>query len=231
MTTHEADRHADYGSVQENDELGGTDDPTDEQYDLTTDTDADVADADLEEPVEDEPETTWSREQDAVDEDTDDADDTDDAEDVEPELVAVDDAEDAEPELVAVDDADEPAEPELLDEPDRIDAAAVDGTPESAPLQQLEPVGPDTAIDPGTGSYQDRWGAIQAGFIDDPGRTVESASALVAEIWDEIERSIIDEREGVESRWRTTESSTDDFRVAMQDYRALYDRFIRFSSN
>jgi hypothetical protein len=221
MTTHEADRPTDYGSVQENEELGSNDDPTDEQYDLATDTDADVADADLEEPVEDEPETTWSREQDAVDEDTDDTDDAEDVEDVEPELVAVDEA--AEPA--------EPDEPELPDEPDRIDAAAVDGTPESAPLQQLEPVGPDTAIDPGTGSYQDRWGAIQAGFIDDPGRTVESAGALVAEIWDEIERSITDEREGVESRWRTTESSTDDFRVAMQDYRALYDRFIRFSSN
>jgi hypothetical protein len=78
MTTHEADRPADYDSVQENEELSGNDDPTDEQYDLGTDTDADVADADMEEPVEDEPETTWSREHDAVDEDT------DDAEDVEP---------------------------------------------------------------------------------------------------------------------------------------------------
>jgi hypothetical protein len=212
MTTHEADRPADYDSVQENEEPAGNDDPTDEQYDLGTDTDADVADADMEEPVEDEPETTWSREHDAVDEDT-------------------DDAEDVEPELVAVDEADAPAEPELPDEPDRIDADAVDRTPESVPLQKLAPVGPDTAIDPGTGSYQDRWGAIQAGFIDDPGRTVESASALVAEIWDEIERSITDEREGVESRWRSTKSSTDDFRVAMQDYRALYDRFMRFTSN
>ena len=212
MTTHEADRPADYDSVQENEELGGNDDPTDEQYDLGTDTDADVADADMEEPVEDEPETAWSREHDAVDEDT-------------------DDAEDVEPELVAIDEADEPAEPELPAEPDRIDADAVDRTPESVPLQKLAPVGPDTAIDPGTGSYQDRWGAIQAGFIDDPGRTVESASALVAEIWDEIERSITDEREGVESRWRSTESSTDDFRVAMQDYRALYNRFMRFTSN
>ena len=42
MTTHEADRPADYDSVRENEELGGNDDPTDEQYDLGTDTDADV---------------------------------------------------------------------------------------------------------------------------------------------------------------------------------------------
>jgi hypothetical protein len=212
MTTHETDRPADYDSVEENEELDGNDDRTDEQYDLGTGTDADVADADMEEPAEDEPDTTWSREGVDVDDDT-------------------DGAEDVEQELVATDEADEPAEPELPDEPDRLDAVAVDRTPESDPLQKLAPVGPDTAVDPGTGSYQDRWGAIQAGFIDDPGRTVESASALVAEIWDEIERSITDEREGVESRWQSTESSTDDLRVVMQDYRALYDRFIRFTSD
>lgn len=211
MTTHEADRPADYDSAEENKELGGNDDPTEKQYDLGTDTDADVADADMEEPVEDEPETTWSGEHHAVDEDT-------------------DEAEDVEPELVATDEADEPAEPELADEPGRIDAVAVDRPPESDPLQKLAPVGPDTAMDPGTGTYQARWGAIQAGFIDDPGRTVESTSALVAEIWDEIERSITDEREGIESRWQGTESSTDDLRVAMQDYRALYDRLVRFTS-
>lgn len=212
MTTHEADRSADYDSVEENEEMGGNDDPTDEQYDPGTGTDVDVADPDMNERVEDEPDTTWSREHDAVDEDT-------------------DGAEDVEPELVATDEAAEPAKPELADEADRIDPVAVDRTPESDPLQKLAPVGPDTAMDPGTGSYQDRWGAIQAGFIDDPGRTVESASALVAEIWDEIERSITDEREGVESRWQSAESSTDDLRVAMQDYRALYDRFMRFTSN
>jgi hypothetical protein len=86
-------------------------------------------------------------------------------------------------------------------------------------------------MDPGTGSYQDRWDAIQAGFIDDPRRTVESTSALVAEIWDETVRAITDEREGVDRRWQSTESSTDDLRAAMQDYRDLYGRFMRFSSN
>lgn len=210
MTTHEADRPADYDSVEENEEMGGSDDPTAEQYDSGAGTDADVAGADMQEPVEDEPVTTLSHEHDAVDEDT-------------------DEAEDAEPKLVDPDEADEPAQPELVDEPDRIDPVAVDRTPESDPMQKIAPVGPDTAMDPG--SYQDRWGAIQAGFIDDPRRTVESASALVAEIWDETARAITDEREGVDGRWQSTESSTDDLRVAMQDYRALYARFMRFTSN
>lgn len=212
MTTHETDRPADYDSAEENQELGRNDDPTDEQYDLGTDTDADVADADMNERVEDEPDTTLSRERDAVVEDT-------------------DEAENAEPELDDTDEAVKPAEPEMADEADRIDPVAVDVSSESDPLQKLAPVGPDTAMDPGTGSYQDRWDAIQRGFIDDPRRTVESASALVAEIWDETVRAITDEREGVDRRWQSTESSTDDLIVAMQDYRALCDRFMGFTSN
>ena len=211
MTTHETDRPAEYDSVEEKDEMGGSDEPTDEQYDPRTDTDADVADAELNEPVEYEPETTLSPEHGAVAEDT-------------------DEARDAEPEPVDPDEADEPAEAELADEADS-DPVAVDRTPASDPLQKIAPVGPDTAMDPGTGSYQDRWDAIQAGFIDDPRRTVESTSALVAEIWDETVRALTEEREGVDGRWQSTESSTDDLRAAMQDYRDLYDRFMRFSSN
>lgn len=184
MTTHEADRQAEIDPVADNDEV----------------------------PVEDEPETSWSREQDAVGEDTDEADD-------------------AEPELVDSDDAEQSAQPDLTDEPDGMDAVADDRSAEPDPMQKLAPVSPETALDPGTGSYQDRWAAIQTGFIDDPRRTVESASALVTEIWDETVRSIANEREGVEARWQSTDSSTDDLRAAMQDYRALYARYARFTTD
>lgn len=98
------------------------------------------------------------------------------------------------------------------------------------PVQKLAPVDPETALDPGAGRYDDRWAAIQAGFIDDPRRTVESASALVAEIWDETARTLADERQDVEDRWQSAESSTDDLRVAMQDYRGLYARYVGFTS-
>jgi hypothetical protein len=212
MTTHETDRRDDIDAVAENEETGGRGDPMDEQYDHGPDTDADAAEPVMQEPVEDEPETAWSREHDAVDEGT-------------------DRDEDAEPVLVDTDEADELATPELADESDSVDAGAVDPAPESDALQRLAPVDPDAALDPGTGSYQDRWGAIQAGFIDEPRRTVESASALLTEIWDETVRVITNEREGVEARWQSTETSTDDLRVAMQDYRALYARYIRFTSD
>jgi hypothetical protein len=185
MTMHDADRPADYDSVEEDDE----------------------------------PDATWSREEDhTVDEDTDDGEDT------EPELVETDEA--YEPELVETDDG-EDAEPELVETDE---AYEPESTPGSDPREKLAPLGADSAMDPGTGSYQDRWGAIQAGFIDDPGRTVESASALLAEIGDDITRAISDEREGIDDRWRTTESSTDDLRAAMQDYRALYGRLTSFPS-
>jgi hypothetical protein len=205
MTTHEADRPASGESVDE------------QEYDRAGEPDAYAVEADVERPVEGEPDATLSREDDALDVDDLDVDsDTDDPDDAEPEL--------AEPELVGTDEADERARPPWAD-------AGYDETPEPDPLQKLAPVGPEAAMDPGTGSYQDRWGAIQAGFIDDPRRTVETASALVTEIWDETVRAITEEREGIEGRWQNAESSTDDLRMAMQDYRSLYARLCDFTSN
>jgi hypothetical protein len=194
MTMHDADRPTAYDSVEEDDLEAGKDVDVDvADADLEEPGD-DEPDADLEEPGDDEPDAAWSREEDhTVDEDT-------------------DEGEDTEPELVETGEAYEP-----------------ETTPGSDPREKLAPVGPDSAMDPGTGSYQDRWGAIQAGFIDDPGRTVESASALLAEIGDDITRAITDAREGIDDRWRTTESSTDDLRAAMQDYRALYGRLTSFA--
>jgi hypothetical protein len=122
-------------------------------------------------------------------------------------------------------------EPETTWSPEHDTGHAHSDEPRTDPVERLAPAGSDTALDPGTGSYPDRWDAIQAGFIDDPRRTVESAGALVAEIWDEIARGITDEREGVDDRWQSTDTSTDDFRAAMQDYRTLYTRLMHFTSH
>jgi len=123
------------------------------------------------------------------------------------------------------------ADVEQEDGPGMRDSGDVDRAPEPDPVQRLAPVDPGAALDPGSGRYEDRWASIQAGFIDDPRRTVESASALVSEIWDETARTINDEREGVDGRWQSADSSTDDLRMAMQDYRALYARYERFTSD
>jgi hypothetical protein len=210
MTMHDSDRPVDDAPVEETDELGDRDVLTDEQDVPAADTDLDVAEPELAQPGDDEPDTDLDVAD--LDEPADDEPGTDlDVADVGEPGDGESDAAWSREDTVAEDTVDEPA-------------------PGSDPRDRLAPVGPDAAVDPGTGSYQDRWGAIQAGFIDDPGRTVESASALLAEIGDEIARSIAGEREGIDHRWRTTESSTDDLRVAMQDYRTLYGRLTQFTS-
>lgn len=122
-----------------------------------------------------------------------------------------------------VDETDEVEEPEVTE------AVVAEEAVEPSPMERLAPVGADAPLDPGTGSVADRWTTIQAGFIDDPRRAVESASALVAQLWQDIERSIAVQQQSLEEGWQAGERSTDDLRVAMQEYRALYDRFVAFT--
>jgi hypothetical protein len=95
--------------------------------------------------------------------------------------------------------------------------------PEVSPAASLEPVGPDTPLDPGAGTYQERWSAIQGGFVDEPLRAVESAGSLVAQMWHDFERSITERRDALDGGW-ATESSTDDLREAFKEYRELFNR-------
>jgi hypothetical protein len=155
----------------------------------------------------------------------------------------LDEPADLEVEPVEPEPLDEPAEPDrfdVMDEPADLEVEAVETEvvdvrepapePEPSPISLLEPAGPDTALDPGTGSYQDRWSAIVAGFIDEPRRTVETASALVTEIWAEIESSIAQQRETIDQAWQDGDSSTDDLRMAIQQYRTLTTRLVSMTS-
>jgi hypothetical protein len=219
MTTHDTDRPG---------ETFGSDDPTEEQRDPGAELDG-FADDDT---VDDTVETDDLDDAEPEPYETDEADEADDAEPEPYETDEADEADDAEPEPYETDETDEAddAEPELVEtDDDAGDAADVDRS-ESDPRRRLTPVGADAALDPRSGSYQDRWGAIQAGFIDDPRRAVESATALVGEVWDDVVRAITDERDGVDGRWQAGESSTDDLRAAMQDYRDIYARLLRFRS-
>jgi hypothetical protein len=235
MTTHETDLPPEFTSDDDED--------LDERDTLAADEDeSDATWSPDENDVEDEePELLETDEADAEDEAEAEADveydvETDDEDDVEADVDDDIEAEVDEPEI-----QDEGVEAEADDEDDEsvLLTESAPGSvlpPEEQPdepaagLERLEPVGPDRPVDPGTGGYQERWTAIQTGFIDDPHRAVESASALMAEMWGEIERSIADEREVVEGRWQSSERSTDDLRAAMQDYRGLYARLTSFTS-
>jgi hypothetical protein len=161
------------------------------------------------------------------------------------EIDAEDDEPIVEPETDLVGDPDDDVvdEPDVFAEPDVVDAAEVseldtstepgdDVVPETDPYDTgaVERLGLDRPVDPGTGSFEDRWGSIQAGFIDDPQGAVEDASLLLTEMWAEVERAIKDQRQGVDGRWQGTECSTDDLRTVMQRYRDLYTRLLDISA-
>jgi hypothetical protein len=76
-------------------------------------------------------------------------------------------------------------------------------------------------------NFRSRWTEIQAAFVDEPRRAVEQADALVAEVIKRLASSFADERSKLEGQWgRGDNVSTEDLRVALQRYRAFFDRLL-----
>jgi hypothetical protein len=75
--------------------------------------------------------------------------------------------------------------------------------------------------------FRSRWGAIQAGFVDEPRKAVEEADALVAEVIKRLADSFAGERGKLEGQWERGEDiDTEDLRVALQRYRSFFDRLL-----
>ena len=78
-----------------------------------------------------------------------------------------------------------------------------------------------------SGQFRERWVDIQTGFVDEPRRAVEQADGLVAEIMQRLAQGFADERSTLERQWdRGDQVSTEDLRVALQRYRAFFDRLL-----
>ncbi len=72
-----------------------------------------------------------------------------------------------------------------------------------------------------------RWESIQASFVDDPRRAVQEADSLVAELTQTIQRSFDEHRQRLESAWsQGNQASTEDLRLALQQYRAYFTRLL-----
>ena len=72
-----------------------------------------------------------------------------------------------------------------------------------------------------------RWGSVQAGFVDEPRSAVQEADKLVATAVDRITEGFARERSSLETQWdRGDEVSTEDLRLALQRYRAFFDRLL-----
>ena len=75
--------------------------------------------------------------------------------------------------------------------------------------------------------FRTKWTEIQTRFVDEPRRSVEQADALVADVIKRLANSFAEERSRLEGQWgRGDDVSTEDLRVALQRYRAFFDRLL-----
>jgi hypothetical protein len=71
------------------------------------------------------------------------------------------------------------------------------------------------------------WADIQAAFVDAPRDAVQRADALVASTMKRIAEVFSTERNNLEQQWdRGGDVTTEDLRVALQRYRAFFDRLL-----
>jgi len=77
------------------------------------------------------------------------------------------------------------------------------------------------------GDLRSRWGDVQAGFVDEPRRSVEQADQLVATVMQRLAEGFANERASLEKQWESGDNvSTEDLRVALQRYRAFFGRLL-----
>jgi hypothetical protein len=97
--------------------------------------------------------------------------------------------------------------------------SAIDGQPEEASAPLFE----QSALQ----DFRSRWGAIQTGFVDNPGGAVMQADELVAAVMKRLAEVFADERANLEQEWtKRNDVSTEDLRVAIRRYRSFFDRLL-----
>ena len=74
---------------------------------------------------------------------------------------------------------------------------------------------------------RDQWQSVQAGFVDEPRGALQEADRLVNNAMDQLTVMFSQERERLETTWhKGDEVSTEDLRVALQRYRAFFERLL-----
>jgi hypothetical protein len=81
--------------------------------------------------------------------------------------------------------------------------------------------------DSDVGDLRSRWSNVQAEFVDEPRRAVEEADQLVATVMQRLAEGFARERGSLEKQWESGENaSTEDLRMALQRYRAFFNRLL-----
>lgn len=79
-------------------------------------------------------------------------------------------------------------------------------------------------------NFRTRWLAIQSKFVDDPRDSVKQADDLVADVIESITASFADRRGSMEKQWSSGETSTEELRIALKQYRSFFDRLLTLQS-
>jgi hypothetical protein len=74
--------------------------------------------------------------------------------------------------------------------------------------------------------FRSRWDDIQIGFVDDPGRAVQRADELVAQVMSNLAETFARERSELEGVLSGQGASTENLRVALQRYRSFFQRLL-----
>jgi hypothetical protein len=91
------------------------------------------------------------------------------------------------------------------------------------PNTAATPLFSDTDI----GDLRSRWSNLQAEFVDEPRRAVEAADELVETVMQRLAEGFAKERSSLEEKWdRGETASTEDLRMALQRYRAFFNRLL-----
>lgn len=110
------------------------------------------------------------------------------------------------------------------------DRAVLDREPVAGRETFSRPAGVERTVlfkDDESGQFRTRWTEVQSAFVDSPRSAVERADSLVAETMKRLAEMFSDERKKLEGQWdRGDNVTTEDLRVALQRYRAFFDRLL-----
>jgi hypothetical protein len=97
-------------------------------------------------------------------------------------------------------------------------------------VTRTEPVAERTMLfgDDEAGRFRAQWTEVQGAFVDSPRSAVERADSLVAETMKRLAEMFSEERAKLEGQWdRGDDVTTEDLRIALQRYRAFFDRLLK----
>lgn len=97
------------------------------------------------------------------------------------------------------------------------------GTAEAFNQPDAAPLFPGNELN----ELRNRWGSVQAAFVDEPRSAVEQADGLVASAMKRLAEVFAEERSKLEQQWdRGDNVSTEDLRIALQRYRTFFHRLL-----